>query len=100
MAKAKDAAEVAHGNNLLAQAQSIISEAQTNLQLAREAGNIYAANGALDQARKALELLAQLMGELQIKAEQSTNQHYTLVQQIIADPQLWQMTRELIRRLN
>jgi len=62
--KAQDAAEVAHGDALLAEVRHLQARAQGILDLAERAGDYRSALGAIGQARACLELLAKLLGEL------------------------------------
>lgn len=65
LAKAQEAAEVAHADNLLAQVRDLQTRSLTILATAEKAGELRTALAAIGQARANLELLAKLVGELQ-----------------------------------
>lgn len=64
LAKAKHAAEIAHGDNLLDQVRSLQVRTHALLDKAGGAGDLNNALKAIGQARSNLELLAKLLGEL------------------------------------
>ena len=64
LAKAKDAGEVAHADNLLDQVGDLQRRALAILGKAEEAGELRTALSAIREARGNLELLAKLLGEL------------------------------------
>jgi hypothetical protein len=65
MVQAQGAAEVAHGDNLLAQVRDLQTKALGILSKAEGFGDMRTALLAIAQARACLELLAKLLGELQ-----------------------------------
>ncbi len=65
MAKAQDAAEVAHGDDLLAEVRSLQARALSILDAAEALGDLKTALAAIRETRGTLELLAKLTGDLQ-----------------------------------
>jgi hypothetical protein len=65
LAKAQEAAEVAHGDNLLEQVQGLQARTLAILTTAENAGALGTALQAIREARGNIELLGRLMGELQ-----------------------------------
>ncbi len=64
LAKAKEAEEVAHADDLLADVRGLQERALAILDRAEEAGELRTALTAIREARGNLELLAKLLGEL------------------------------------
>ena len=64
LAKAREAEEVAHADNLLEQVRGLQGRALAILDKAEEAGELRTALGAIREARGNLDLLAKLLGEL------------------------------------
>ena len=64
LAKAAEAAEVAHADDLLAQVRRLQGRALSILDRAETTGDLRTALGAIREARGNLELLAKLLGEL------------------------------------
>ncbi|HEV2124213.1 MAG TPA: hypothetical protein VGW38_15745 [Chloroflexota bacterium] len=64
LAKAQEAAEVAHGDDLLAQVRSLQTRTLSILDTAETSGQLMAALAAIREARGCLELLAKLVGQL------------------------------------
>lgn len=64
MAHAQEAADVAHGDDLLGQVRTLQTRALTILDTAEGGGDLRTALGAIREARGCLELLARLLGEL------------------------------------
>jgi hypothetical protein len=64
LAKAQDAADVAHADALLAQVRGLQARALAILDAAEQGGQLMAALAAIREARACLELLAKLLGEL------------------------------------
>ncbi len=64
LAKAREAGDVAHADDLLAQVRHLQGRAQSILDAAEQAGDYRSALSAIGQARACLELLAKLLGEL------------------------------------
>ena len=64
LAKAKEAEEVSHADNLLGQVRGLQERAYAILDKAEGAGDLRTALGAIREARGNLELLAKLLGEL------------------------------------
>ncbi len=64
MAKAKDAKDAAHGDDLLRQVKSLEDKAISLLLAAEKAGDFKTALSGVREARGCIELLAKLMGEL------------------------------------
>lgn len=62
---ARDVAEVARGDDLLAQVRDLHARALSVLGTAESTGELRAALGAIREARGCVELLAKLMGEIQ-----------------------------------
>jgi len=65
LAQAKEAREVARGDDLLGQVRELQTRAMGILDMAEGAGDLKTALQAIAQARGCLELLAKLLGELQ-----------------------------------
>jgi hypothetical protein len=65
LAKAQAAADVAHGDDLLAQVRDLQQTTLRLLERAEAAGKLTAAVLAVGQARQNIELMAKLVGELQ-----------------------------------
>ncbi len=64
LAKAHDAAEAAHADDLLGQVRQLQGKALGILTKAEESGQLMVALGAIREARGCLELLGKLMGEI------------------------------------
>ncbi len=64
LARARDAQEVAHGDDLLAQVEELKDRAMGVLARAEAAEDLRAAVSAIKEARGCVELLAKMMGEL------------------------------------
>lgn len=64
LAQAQAAAEVAHGDDLLAQVRSLQARSLSILDQAEQSGDLKTALQAIKEARGCLELLAKLLGEL------------------------------------
>jgi hypothetical protein len=64
MAKARDAADAAHGDDLLAQCRELQDKALGILSKAERAGDLRTAIAAIREGRSCLELLARLLAEL------------------------------------
>ena len=67
LVKGKDAEEVAHGDSLLDQLQSLQSKALGILTKAESTGDFRSALGAIREVRSTLELIAKVTGELRDK---------------------------------
>lgn len=65
LVQARDAADAAHADDLLAQVRGLQSRALAILDTAEAAGELRVALAAIREARGNLELLARLLGELQ-----------------------------------
>ena len=64
LVKSREAAEVAHADNLLGQVRELQARALSILDTAEATGDLRTALGAIREARGNLELLAKLLGEL------------------------------------
>ena len=69
LAKAKEAGEVAHGDSLLDQLQSLQTKALAILARAEAAGDLRTALGAIREVRSTLELVAKITGEMRDKGD-------------------------------
>jgi hypothetical protein len=65
LALARDAADAAHGDDLLAQVRSLNDKALSILRQAEADGDLRVALQAVRESRGTVELLARLLGELQ-----------------------------------
>ena len=69
LVKGKDAEEVAHGDSLLDQVRGLQGKALDILLRAEAAGDLRTALGAIREARANLELLAKILGLMNVRAE-------------------------------
>jgi len=101
--QAREAAEVAHADDLLAQVQELQAKALRILQQAERQGDFKIALSGIKEARACLELLAKLQGELQndiiirIERRRFINEIAIIVQEEIKDPvKLERITNRLL----
>jgi len=69
--KARDAHQIAHADNLLAQLQSLQQKALEILAMAEDKGDLRSALGALRELRGTVELTAKLTGQMTGKSSQA-----------------------------